>query len=225
MHIGLIGGIGPAATDFYYRRIIARFAAQDRSLELTIVHADTPTLLRRLAAKDYRAQVATYVALTGRLAKAGAECVAVTSIAGHFCIGAFTPVSPLPVINMISEIERVLTLRRVAKIGVFGTRTVMATKLYGRLPTIEVLPPLGDDFDAVHDAYVAMAASGVVTDAQLEVFIAAGRRLRDEAEVEAILLGGTDLSVIGPKLERAFPIIDGAAIHADAISARAGVAA
>ena len=28
MHIGLIGGIGPAATDFFYRRIIAAFASR-----------------------------------------------------------------------------------------------------------------------------------------------------------------------------------------------------
>ena len=35
MHIGLIGGIGPAATDFFYRRIIAAFAA--RKLPFTSV--------------------------------------------------------------------------------------------------------------------------------------------------------------------------------------------
>ena len=45
MQIGLIGGIGPAATDFYYRRLIRVFAQKKSSLELTIVHADTPTLL------------------------------------------------------------------------------------------------------------------------------------------------------------------------------------
>ena len=30
MHIGLIGGIGPAATDYYYRRIIEVAARRDR---------------------------------------------------------------------------------------------------------------------------------------------------------------------------------------------------
>ena len=45
MHVGLIGGIGPAATDFYYRRLISTFAGKNAALELTIVHADTPTLL------------------------------------------------------------------------------------------------------------------------------------------------------------------------------------
>jgi aspartate racemase len=49
MHIGLIGGIGPAATDFYHRRLISTFTREQAALDLTIVHADTPTLLDNLA--------------------------------------------------------------------------------------------------------------------------------------------------------------------------------
>ena len=40
MQIGLIGGIGPAATDFHHRRLISTFAGSQAPLELTIVHAD-----------------------------------------------------------------------------------------------------------------------------------------------------------------------------------------
>jgi len=41
MHIGLIGGIGPAATDFYYRRLIANFASKKAALELLPVSRRT----------------------------------------------------------------------------------------------------------------------------------------------------------------------------------------
>src|SRR5262250_1396321 len=67
MQIGLIGGIGPAATDFYYRRLISAFAGKRTGLELTIVHADTPTLLAHLAQNDATAQIAIYKRLTDRL--------------------------------------------------------------------------------------------------------------------------------------------------------------
>jgi aspartate racemase len=96
MHIGLIGGIGPAATDFYYRRLISTFASKKAALELTIVHADAPTLLSNLARNDAAAQVVIYTRLTNRLVAAGAECVVVTSIAGHFCIDAFKAASRSP---------------------------------------------------------------------------------------------------------------------------------
>ena len=46
MQIGLIGGIGPAATDFYYRTLIQKFASADAELDMTIVHADAPTLVK-----------------------------------------------------------------------------------------------------------------------------------------------------------------------------------
>jgi aspartate racemase len=35
MHIGLIVGIGPAATDYYYRQLIAAAARAGKDLELT----------------------------------------------------------------------------------------------------------------------------------------------------------------------------------------------
>lgn len=117
MHIGLIGGIGPAATDFYYRRLIAAFAARSQPLELTIVHADTSTLLRHQAANDRAAQVAIYQRLTARLAAAGAECTVVTSIAGHFCIAEFEAVSPLPVINLLSVVNAAIEARGLHRVG------------------------------------------------------------------------------------------------------------
>jgi len=121
LHIGLIGGIGPGATDYYYRRLISTFARQNAALELTIVHADTPTLVSNLASNDAAAQTAIYVRLTNRLASAGAECVAITSIGGHFCIDAFQAVSPLPVVDMLSEVARAIDTRGLKRVGILGT--------------------------------------------------------------------------------------------------------
>ena len=54
MHIGLIGGIGPAATEYYYRGLIERHAGPGRHLELTIVHADVRELAQNLTLNDAR---------------------------------------------------------------------------------------------------------------------------------------------------------------------------
>ena len=106
MHIGLIGGIGPAATDFYYRRLIRVFAHRRSPLELTVAHADTPTLIDNLSKNQATAQARIFASLTERLAAAGAGCVAVTSIAGHFCRKEFEALSPLPVIDMIDKVDQ-----------------------------------------------------------------------------------------------------------------------
>jgi aspartate racemase len=223
MHIGLIGGIGPAATDFYYRRLITTFARNNAALDLTIAHADTPTLLGNLARNDVAAQVTIYLKLAERLASAGAGCVAVTSIAGHFCIETFKDVSPLPVIDLISEVSRTLEERSIQRIGLLGTRTVMESLFYGALRQVVVVPPEGQSLEDVHNAYVAMAVSGAVTEGQRRVFIAASERLLSERCVQAILLGGTDLALVFGSDDTSVPVIDCAAIHADAI-ARAAMA-
>jgi len=218
MHIGLIGGIGPAATDFYYRRLISVFASKKAVLELTIVHADTPTLLNNLTSNNAEAQVAIYMRLTKRLVAAGAECVAVTSIAGHFCIEAFNASSPLPVVDMISEVNRAIEQRGLKRVGILGTRTVMETRFYGSVASAEIIPPSGQDLDEVHQAYIEMAVSGVVTEVQRDVFNSVSQRLLHAAGAQAIMLGGTDLALAFNEKDAGFPIVDCAGIHADAIA-------
>jgi aspartate racemase len=221
MHIGLIGGIGPAATDLYYRRLIAAFAARGQPLDLTIVHADAPTLLANLAAGAVADQVAIYARITERLAAAGADFVAVTSIAGHFCVDGFAAVSPLPVVNMIAAIADAITARGLARIGILGTRTVMETRLYGAITNAEVIAPRGQMLDDVHAAYAAMATSGMVTNAQRAVFDAAAEVLLVQDKVDAIMLGGTDLALAFDAATTPFPLVDCAGIHVEAIVDRA----
>jgi aspartate racemase len=218
MHIGLIGGIGPAATDFYYRRLITTFARKNAALELTIAHADTPTLLSNLTRNDAAAQTAIYSRLTERLVSAGAECVAVTSIAGHFCIDDFKAVSQLPVVDLIVEVSRTIETRGLKRIGILGTRTVMETRFYGRIASAEIIPPSGPDLDGVHQAYISMAESGLITESQRSIFYEASRRLLEDHGAEAIMLGGTDLALAFNHATTEFPLIDCAGIHADAIA-------
>jgi aspartate racemase len=185
---------------------------------LTIVHADTPTLLNNLARNDAVAQTVIYTRLTNRLVSAGAECVGVTSIAGHFCIDDFKAVSPLPVIDMIAEVSRAIETRGLKRIGIIGTRTVMETRFYGRIASAEIVPPSKPDLDDVHQAYISMAASGFVTEDQRSIFNAASHRLLGKQGAEAIMLGGTDLALAFNEQTAEFPLVDCAGIHVDAIA-------
>ena len=218
MHIGLIGGIGPAATDFYYRRLIAAFANSKRPLELTIAHADTPTLLNNLIRDDRAAQAAIFTRLTERLAAAGASCVGITSIAGHFCVDAFKAASPVLAVDMIVEVNQAIAARGLNRVGILGTQTVMESHFYGGVTSAEIVSPDGQDLLDVHQAYVTMASSGVVTEAQRSVFNVASHRLFKDKGAEAILLGGTDLVLVYDERTSQFPLIDCASIHADAIA-------
>src|SRR5512147_1035352 len=159
MHIGLIVGIGPAATDYYYRYLISALTQAGQDLTLTMAHADTRTLLRNQAERNVGSQVAIYQQLTNRLQRSGVEQVAVTSIAGHFCIDAFKEVSPVPVIDLLDVVRLEAKRRGFKRVGVLGTRMVMETHFYGALDGVDVIPP--GNFLDVHDAYVTMASTGI----------------------------------------------------------------
>lgn len=79
--------------------------------------------------------------------------------------------------------------------------------------------------DAVHDAYVAMAASGRVTDTQCAAFFAADKKLVADLGCQTVMLAGTDLGLAFDGHTRDFRIFDCARPCADAIAAAAQIPA
>jgi len=216
MHIGLIGGIGPAATDFYYRGLVDRHAAAGIPLECTIAHADVREMSRNLQGGQPKRQAEIFAGLIGRLKAAGAQVAAVTSMGGHFCINELLPISPLPLVHGIHAVDAAITRSGLKKIGVLGTPLVMNTKLYGGVSSAELIAPEGEMFDRVGASYMAMAQIGRVTDQQRDVFFKAGDALMKRG-VQAIMLGGTDLFLAFTGKEPPFPLVDCADIHVGAL--------
>ena len=216
MHIGLIGGIGPAATEVYYRALVRAHAAAGRRMALTIAHADTREMIANMEAGKAQEQAAIFAAYVDQLRAGGCEAVAVTSMGGHFCIKELETISSLPVINAIPVLDAYFADQGVARVGVLGTRAVMQSRLYG-LSSAEVVIPTPDDLPTVHASYLAIAVSGVATPDQRTYFHDAGRKLF-EAGAEVVVLGGTDLSLAFTGEDPGYPIVDSALIHAAAIA-------
>lgn len=217
MHIGLIAGIGPAATDFYYRGLIERHAAAGILLELTMAHADVREMGRNLVEGQPKKQAEIFARLIERLKKAGAEAAAVTSMGGHFCINELLPISPLPLVHGIHAVDAAIKKSGLKKIGVLGTRLVMETGLYGGVSSAQLIAPEGAARGEVGDTYSAMAGIGKVTDQQREIFFREARRLIQDKGAEAIMLGGTDLFLAFQGQPHGFRLVDCADIHVDAI--------
>jgi aspartate racemase len=99
MHIGLTGGIGPAATVFYCKSIVQAFAKTGQQLNLGIAHTSAHTLTANVTAGNAEPQAGEFVRVTKQLVGAGADVVAITSMGRHFCAPQFAALSPLPMIN------------------------------------------------------------------------------------------------------------------------------
>ena len=217
MHIGLIGGIGVAATAVYYQRLVAAVARREAPrLDLTIVHGDVHELIRNNLADLRDEQARAFLPLLERLRDAGCDCAALTSLGGHFCFQELARISPLPLVSGVSPLDGYFARKGIRRVGLLGTRVVMRTRLYGQLERTEAIA-LDDEIDAVGQTYQEVAVAGECSGQQREFFIAAGRRLI-AAGAEAVVLAGTDLNLAFDGQEPGYPVIDALDVHVEVLA-------
>jgi aspartate racemase len=218
MHIGLIGGIGPAATIVYYDRLTRRVREAGGHLELTIVQADVQELIANVNADRREEQARVYAVLIDRLRAAGAACAAITSLGGHFCFPEIAAISSLPLVSAIAPLDAHFDGRGLRRVGLLGTAIVMRTGLYGQLVETEAVAP-GPDLEALGRVYQDLAVSGQCTDEQRASLIEAGRRMVEDQGAEAIVLAGTDLGLaFDGSVDPGYPVIDALDVHVDLLA-------
>ena len=217
MHIGLIGGIGPAATLVYYERLVARTKAMGVNLDLTIAHTpDIMVLVRNNLADRREEQAREYAVLIDRLKAAGCDCAAITSLGGHFCFEETRAISSLPLVSAVDPLDAAFADRGIGCVGLLGTRVVMRTRMYGALKRTQALAP-DDRIEELGQTYQDIATSGLCTDAQRALLFGAGRDLIDRG-AGAIVLGGTDLGLAFDGHDPGYPVIDALDIHVEVLA-------
>jgi aspartate racemase len=202
-NLGLIGGLGPGATVHYYREL-----AKAQAGEMSIVHADVDRVLGAVG-RGERVWLAEYFArLIERLAHGGAELAAITAVTPHICIRELEKISTLPLVNIIEVVEAEIRLRGYKSVALFGTRFVVESRMFGMLEAVDVVVP--EQVDAIHQAYMQVVEGG-----------REGRKILSqiarELSVDAVLLAGTDLSVIFNESNADFVCLDCAKVHIEAI--------
>lgn len=211
MHIGMIGGIGPASTVAYYQRLSAAVRDAGGVLDLTIVNANVNELIRNNEAGDKNAQAIAYAKLIDRLKAASADCAVITSLGGHFCFDETVALSSLPMVSAVTPLDAYFAGQSIKTVGLMGTKVVMNTQLYGQLSQTSALAPT-DTLDLVGETYIEMALSSDCSDTQRAFFIEEGRKLIDQG-AEAIVLAGTDLNLAFDGRDVGYTVIDALDVH------------
>jgi len=216
--LGLIGGLGPGATVHYYRGLIAAHAAQGRVARMLVAHADV-NRARPLAEANALDELARYLnGFIDQTAAGGAEMAAIVAITPHICVAQLTPLLRIPLIDMVAVVGDAIRTRGLKRVALFGTRSTVASRMFGRLD-VDVVMPQPDEIDFIHNAYL-----DVVYDRSTSAGIDRLRELahtlirRDGAE--AVLLAGTDLSMVLNEENAGFPTLDCAGEHIKAITRR-----
>jgi aspartate racemase len=215
--LGLVGGLGVGATVHYYQRLAKTHAAQGRTMDCVMIHAETSRVFEYVKATD-PAGLAEY--LNGfllRLKAAGAEVGVIPAVTPHYALRELLATSPLPLISMIDPLAAELASRAARRVAVFGTRYSVESGFFGLLENVEFIRPRPDEIDFIHRTYEELLRDGHGTEQQRRNLTALAHTLRRRDGVDAILIAGTDLSLIFNESNTDFRHVDCATVHIDAI--------
>ena len=129
--------------------------------------------------------------------------------------------SPLPLVDTVDVLIRRLHERRVDRVVLLGTRFTMESRMFSCLEDLDVVDLAPPDVDEVHRIYLSIASDGRASPADTAYLKALCRRLHEDAGVQAIVIAGTELSLVLRDGEEAFPLVDCAKAHVEAITERA----
>lgn len=223
--VGIVGGLGPESTIDYYRRILDAWEREDPSTAPCIV-IDSLDVRRalHLVETDRPALVEYLLASLRRLAGAGVDFAAMTANTPHIVFDELAARSSVPLLSIVEACAEEAKLRKLGRMALLGTRFTMEASFYPEVCArygIAVVPPNDADRSWVHERYVGELLKGEFRDDTRRQFVSLVRRLREQENIDGVILGGTELPLLLPAPVIAdLPALDTTALHVAAIVKR-----
>lgn len=215
--LGLLGGLGVGATVHYYQALAQAHDARNRTLDIVITHSQTARVFEYVQAHapiDLAEYLNTFLR---RLQAAGAEFAVLPAVTAQYAWRELVATSPLPLISMIDPLAAALAARNARRVAIFGTRYSVQSGFFGLLSNIEFVQPTSAEVDLIDTIYRELLRDRRGTESQHAQLTTLAQTLCARDAVDAILIAGTDLSLLFNQANTPFPHIDCAAVHLDAI--------
>jgi aspartate racemase len=223
--LGIVGGLGPESTIDYYRRILEGWKRDDPfstpsiiidSLDvnrgLHLVEHDRPGMIEYLSASILR------------LAAGGADFAAMAANTPHVVFDDLVARSPIPLISIVEACAEEAQRRDLRRLGLLGTRFTMEGSFYPEVFArrgMAIVAPNDEERAWIHDRYVGQLLKGEFREDTREGVKSVVRRLREEENIDGIILGGTELTLLlADATVEGIPALDTTALHVAAIVER-----
>jgi len=225
--LGIIGGIGPESTIEYYRRIhsLYRQRVADGSAPSIIINSiDNKKVLDLVGANKLDELIGYLTSEMEKLARAGATFALLAANTPHLVFDSVAQQASIPLLSIVAATCEAAKIRGLKRLGLFGTRFTMQSSFYRDAlagKRIEMVVPNEEEQSWIHEKYMQELLRGIIlpeTHAQLLAII---KRLKERSQIDGVILGGTELSLI-LRDESVFdiPILDTTQIHVEAAVAQ-----
>lgn len=224
--LGLIGGIAPESTIAYYRQLVEGFRQRDPGhYPRIVINSIEMTSMRLLVeAGDLEGLTKFLAAEIAILAAAGAELGAFASNTPHLVFEAVARQSAIPLVSIVEVTAAHVARLGLRRVGLLGARFTMEAPFYPEVlgaRGISVVTPPREDRDEIHRIYFDELVHGDFRPESRAVLLAIIERLHERENVEAVILGGTELPLILEEGSAVVPLLDTTRIHVAALLERA----
>jgi aspartate racemase len=224
--IGLIGGLSPESTVHYYQRICRRFNEQAEGLEfpeIILYSLNLQKLIVCFSRNDWSQVAVQLREAMEHLKEAGAGFAAILANTPHNAWHHLKGHTPLPVLTIMEATADALIAKNMHRVALLGTRPTMECGFFQEhfeQRGIETLTPGADDRMELDRIVWEELSHGKVTETSRERARAIIRSLEDN-NIQSVVLGCTELSMLIQPEDSRCPQLDTMAVHADAILAGA----
>lgn len=200
--LGMIGGIGPESTIEYYRRLIAAYQerTRDGSYPSILLNSINLNKMLDLMGANELAELTEYLLEEVRkLARAGADFGLLAANSPHIVFDDLQRQSPIPLISIVGATCDAVQALRLNRVGLFGARFTMQGEFYPNIFSragITLVTPDEKEQAYIHDKYMNELVKGVFLPETRARLLAIVDRLKAEADIQGLILGGTELPLI-----------------------------
>jgi aspartate racemase len=197
--LGILGGLGPAASVYFYRLITEHTRALRDQEHLDIVlmsKASIPDRTDFIIGKSPDSPLPAMIDGVRAIIGAGADLIAIPCNTAHYFYDEIQKISSVPVLNIVKETVRLAKNAGVHKIGIMATTGTVTAGAYQQACLEEGIA-FALPCERSQSALMDIIYKNIKTDGapDMDAFI----RIADElyaSGAEAIILGCTELSLI-----------------------------
>ena len=221
--LGIVGGVGPESTADYYRRLVARWRERGPAETYPSILLDSlnsKSALNALLDGDLDPTVRLFDASVARLAGAGAQLGLIASVTMHLAFDRVAAAAPIPMLNILDALVDAARGGGIRRAGVVATRPTTEGEFFARpfeAAGIELVRPEEADRAFVHEVYFGELVKGEFTDETRSRLVAVIERMKARDDVDAVILGGTELPLIlRDPTYAGVPVLDATGVHVEA---------
>lgn len=219
--IGMIGGLGPQSTIYYYQRIIEQFQKTYQETgfpDIVIESVDLKTCMKWITMNRWSDLAGSLARKCNNLKNAGADFGLIASNTPHKAFDQIQKQTDLKLLSIIQTTRQYIKDHHYKHPLLLGTRFTMQSDFFRdklKMDDIDTIVPDPDDQEWIHDKLFSEIEFNIIKQDTKDHLLEIIENLKTEQKIDSVILGCTELPLIIKPQDLDIPLINTADIHAN----------